>query len=108
MARFGLLYLHEGRWNGQQIVAASWVEESTKPQVAADGASQYGYLWWPETIRGYETFGARGFGGQSIVVVPELDVVVVTTGVDDPQYATATSGFQLTSFIASHVIASIV
>ncbi len=107
MAKFGLLYLHDGRWDGEQIVPASWVEESTAQQVPADGSDSYGYLWWPETIRGQETFAAHGFGGQAILVIPDLDVVVVTTGADDPHIATGTRTFYLSDFVANHVIPSI-
>ena len=51
MARFGLLYLREGRWRDQQIIPNSWVRESTTAYSVADGNTRdgysgYGYLWW--------------------------------------------------------------
>jgi CubicO group peptidase (beta-lactamase class C family) len=70
MAKFGLLYLHEGKWNGQQIVPAAWVESSTQPSWV-----QYGQLWWLRTIRGYDMYFAWGYGGQFIYVIPELNIV---------------------------------
>ncbi|MEJ2209469.1 MAG: serine hydrolase, partial [Anaerolineae bacterium] len=46
MAKIGRLYLDGGRWNGQQVVPASWVEASTRGQVTADAGARYGYQWW--------------------------------------------------------------
>jgi CubicO group peptidase (beta-lactamase class C family) len=74
MAKFGLLYLHEGKWNGQKIVPAAWVESSTQPSWV-----QYGQLWWLRTIRGYDMYFAWGYGGQFIYVIPELNIVWVSS-----------------------------
>lgn len=75
-ARFGLLYLRGGEWDGTQIVPEAWVDYARLP---LPDAPQYGAHWW---VMGAEdgshgAFAANGFGGQSIVVVPELDLVVV-------------------------------
>ncbi len=75
-ARFGLLYLRGGEWDGTQIVPAEWVDYARLPY---SDAPEYGAQWW---VMGSEdgnhgTFGANGFGGQSITIVPELDLVVV-------------------------------
>jgi CubicO group peptidase (beta-lactamase class C family) len=75
-ARFGLLYLRGGDWDGAQIVPEEWVDYARMP--LAD-APEYGALWW---IVGAEdrypaAFQANGFNGQSITIVPELDLVVV-------------------------------
>lgn len=72
MARFGLLYLNEGRWNGRQIVPASWVRESTRAH-AETGRGGYGYMWWVTP----EMFYASGAGGHRIMVFPKLDLVIV-------------------------------
>jgi len=85
-ARFGLLYLHEGRWRDRQVVPRAWVEESTKAWSRAGSGIGYGYMWWVSTgsyhltnkIRG-KAFSARGHWGQYIVVLPEHDLVVVMT-----------------------------
>src|SRR4051812_3503935 len=82
MAKIGQLVLAGGRWNGRQIVSREWIETSTAPKIkAADG--QYGYLWWlgRTVLNGREVqwVGALGRGGQSIRIVPELDLVVVVT-----------------------------
>jgi CubicO group peptidase (beta-lactamase class C family) len=76
MAKFGLLYLHNGEWDGQQIVPAEWVEASTQGRVY-DG---YGYQWW---LDGNGIFFAAGLYGQYIYVVPHLDMVVVVTSESD-------------------------
>jgi len=89
MARFGLLYLHGGRWDDRQLVPAAWVEASTKRQVTFSPAygttTGYGYLWWilapdPEGDGETEIFAACGAHAQYIFVVPEHDLVVVVTG----------------------------
>ncbi len=48
LAKFGSLYIHDGQWNGHQVVPREWVDESTKRQVAFPGQKGrgYGYLWW--------------------------------------------------------------
>lgn len=76
-AKFGLLFLRGGDWNGVQVVPSDWVEVSTSPSVAA----HYGYQWWLDvTPGGNEMFSARGFDGQYIYVIPALDLVVVRNG----------------------------
>lgn len=78
LVRLGQLYLDDGAWGGQQIVPTAWVEESTASHVGATGGDGgYGYQWWVTDIDGSPAFFARGYGGQSIVVVPEREVVVV-------------------------------
>ncbi len=86
MARFGHLFLAGGRWNGQEIVPAAWVEQSTALQVPFDGGTRgYGYLWWVDradstaanAVQRYNRYSARGSGGQHILVVPDLEVVMV-------------------------------
>jgi CubicO group peptidase (beta-lactamase class C family) len=86
MAKIGQLVLAGGRWNGRQIVSREWIVTSTAPQIKAteDGFDGfYGYLWWlgRTRINGREFgwAGALGRGGQSIRIVPELDLVVVVT-----------------------------
>jgi CubicO group peptidase (beta-lactamase class C family) len=79
MARFGLLMLRDGQWNGEQILPAGWVAESTQEYSDAD-VGGYGYMWWtgiPGVPRDMESWAARGGGGHMILVVPELDLVFV-------------------------------
>jgi len=85
MARLGLLMARGGNWNGQQLIPADWVKESTKERVtaAATGRGElgYAYLWWiPETRTGPEwagSFMASGQFGQYILVLPAIDTVIV-------------------------------
>jgi CubicO group peptidase (beta-lactamase class C family) len=87
MARFGLLYLREGRWEDRQIVPRAWVRASLKRHVEFDsprhGAVGYGYWWWvypPDPAgAGMDVYAACGFLGQYIFLVPEHDMVVVVT-----------------------------
>jgi CubicO group peptidase (beta-lactamase class C family) len=90
MVKLGRLFLGGGRWGDQQVVPADWVDQATTPQVAVDGVGEgngYGYQWWTGTVDGDEAFGALGYGGQLIQVIPGRDLVVVTTTevrLDDP------------------------
>jgi CubicO group peptidase (beta-lactamase class C family) len=80
MAAFGELYLKKGAVGGQQIVPASWVEESFVPRTRSRWSDQtYGYGWWARELAGQDVRFAWGFGGQYIFIVPALDLVVVTT-----------------------------
>jgi len=83
MAKIGQLVLAGGRWNDRQIVSKAWIETSTALRLKATDGRSYGYLWWLGRSRpnGREVrwIGALGRGGQSIRVVPELDLVVVVT-----------------------------
>jgi len=98
MARIGLLMLHDGNWNGRQIVPREWVAKSTSaitpvsqlnPSIIRRGRVGYGYLWWvldgPWNTGPYE--GAySGFGaiGQYITVIPKLDIVVAHKTIPRP------------------------
>jgi CubicO group peptidase (beta-lactamase class C family) len=91
MAKFGYLYLKNGLWDGEQIVPKDWVADSIKKQVTVNNKEKYGYygdygyLFWVsdmvEEVHGktYATYHADGMGGQKIVVIPDLDMVVVIT-----------------------------
>ena len=77
MAKLGYLYLHEGLWEGKQVVPAAWVRESTRPHIQATDGWSYGYQWWVDPDVPF--FAAIGRYGQCIFVVPRLDLVVVFT-----------------------------
>jgi CubicO group peptidase (beta-lactamase class C family) len=82
MAKIGYLMLKGGIWQGKQIVSHNWVNESTQAHIEA-GGYEYGYQWWRgKTInnnRIIEAFWAWGHGGQFILILPSLDLVVVFT-----------------------------
>jgi CubicO group peptidase (beta-lactamase class C family) len=83
MAKIGQLVLAGGRWNDRQVVPKTWIDASMTPRLDATGLYFYGYLWWlgRSLFNGREVHwaGALGRGGQSIRIVPELDLVVVVT-----------------------------
>jgi CubicO group peptidase (beta-lactamase class C family) len=88
MARFGFLMLNRGKWNGQQIVSQAYLDAAYNVDGfnVIDGfprPAHYGYQMWllPATVgsRTYLMRSCWGVGGQFIYVVPELDLVVVTT-----------------------------
>ncbi len=83
MAKVGQLILNKGTWNEQQIVSGKWLEESTTATTKISGVD-YGYLWWNIPFKQNEkminSIVATGNGGQYILILPELDMVVVFTG----------------------------
>ena len=82
MAKFGQLYLNNGKGNGKQIVSEKWVKESTQPHTKTTSGA-YGYQWWLRSFdvndRQTDSFYAIGNAGQFIFVFPELEMVVVST-----------------------------
>jgi len=83
MVKIGQLVLAGGRWNDHQIVPKTWIEMSTAPILKATDDQSYGYLWWLGRSRfnGHDVpwIGALGRGGQSIRIVPQLDLVIAVT-----------------------------
>ncbi len=82
MAKLGYLYLHEGQWDGQQVISASYISAATRKHIPADYELDYGYQWWINPR--LNAYIALGRAGQTILVAPAEDVIVVTTasGVD--------------------------
>ncbi len=80
MAKFGQLYLQNGRWRDKTIIDAAFVKEAWKPSPAA---SHYGLFWW-RWVKENPLIGpvhfANGFKGQRIFVVPKHGIVIVVTG----------------------------
>jgi CubicO group peptidase (beta-lactamase class C family) len=92
-ARFGLLYLHDGVWNGQRLLPEGWVRWTASPSGVhnnEDFTGEYGALWWINAIGRSDSpgwrnlpdvpadcFSCRGFDGQYIFVIPSKDLVVV-------------------------------
>jgi CubicO group peptidase (beta-lactamase class C family) len=85
-ARFGRLILNRGNWEGEQIVPADWIAQSTRPSAPppAPGARadwSYGYHWWiPPGAE--DEFLARGIYGQYIYIDPDKRMVIVKTSAD--------------------------
>lgn len=82
MAKFGLLYLNGGVWNGKQAIPKEWVEQSLAKHSVVAGLD-YGYLWWTKYLdaNGVRYYGklAQGNGGQKIYIFKELNLVTVIT-----------------------------
>jgi CubicO group peptidase (beta-lactamase class C family) len=80
-ARFGLLYLRDGMWDGQRILPPGWIDYARTPTFqqpeCIDGA--YGAHWWLD-LAGPGTFSANGYEGQYIVLCPDRDLVIVRNG----------------------------
>jgi CubicO group peptidase (beta-lactamase class C family) len=86
MARFGLLFLNNGKWKEQQLISESWIEKAITPSIPN---TNYGYMWWlnKKGDRHWEglsenIYYAAGFGGNFIVIDKENDLVVVTRWLD--------------------------
>lgn len=114
MARFGLLFLNQGKWNGRQRVPEAWVAQATRLQVPAavpwaqpesgiDGRGCYGFNWWVNGIKPdgtrklpaapADTFWASGFNNNKCFVLPAWDMVVVRLGLDGNVDDAAWNGF---------------
>ena len=80
MLAVGQLYLNRGRAKSVQIVPEQWIDASFVPRGRSDFSEQlYGYGWWMREMAGQQTYYAWGYGGQFIVLVPKLELVVVST-----------------------------
>ena len=81
-ARIGFLWLHDGQWDGQQIVSRQWVRASSQRQIDTGPAygEDYGYGWWIARPDEAPTFSAEGRGGQQVLVYPAMNMVLVLTG----------------------------
>jgi CubicO group peptidase (beta-lactamase class C family) len=98
LARFGQMYLCDGRWGGKQIVPADWIYKSSHTNEMVYGSNKkaisgYEYLWWveyqghlmgPATLPGM--FSAIGAGGHYILVIPSLDMVIVHRFNNEPTH----------------------
>jgi CubicO group peptidase (beta-lactamase class C family) len=88
MAKFGQLYLQEGLFQGKQIISKDWVKASLKTYSVNEAFTKkvgdfkdigYGLHWWSANANNYQVNFAWGHGGQFIVLVDELDLIIVTT-----------------------------
>ncbi len=100
LAKFGQLYLSRGIWNDVQLIPSEWIDESLSIYSASTYGReiltnirnlQYGYLWWSGTSGSHHIWYAWGHGGQMIVIIRDLNMVIVATAA--PQ-----SGFDNTAW----------
>ena len=85
-AKFGLLYLNKGNWNGQQLFSEEWVDYVATPTQHSEG--KYGAHFWLNAERRYadiphDMYSANGFQGQRVFIIPSKDMVVVRTGLEE-------------------------
>lgn len=95
-AKFGLLYLNEGKWNGEQLFDTGWVEYVTRPTEHSN--ERYGAHFWLNAGGFYsgvpeDLYSANGFQGQYVFIIPSLNLVIVRTGLAEPP------GFNLNAFL---------
>ena len=89
-AKFGLLYLHKGNWNGEQLFDESWAKYVATPTNGSNG--KYGAHFWlnaggkfPDVPR--EMFYCSGYQGQMVAIFPSYDLVIVRMGLkEDPEF----------------------
>lgn len=101
LAKLGLLYLQQGRWESQQVVPADWVAASTQPYVTKEDGSQYGYLWTVYSEAG--RYAALGMGEQHIHVVPGENLVVIFTA-GESEFGDASPVYRL---LLDHILPAI-
>lgn len=93
MLKVGVLFMNKGVWNDKRIISEDWLLKSSIPyqnnrniKVPGEdlGKTGYGYTWWTKEFsdhgRKISVFWANGWGGQKIVVIPDLNTVIVMTG----------------------------
>ena len=83
-ARLGKLYMHNGNWNGLQIIDSSYVKTATSVADLLDKKGNknvnYGYQFWLAERQGLSVYYARGFLGQYVICIPEKNMIVVRLG----------------------------
>jgi len=109
MLAFGQMYLDGGKSGGKQVIPAEWVEMSLQRHAEStrEHGRFYGYGWWIHEMAGFEVQYAWGFGGQFIVLVPDLELVVVTTSSSYPDPARRAHRRAVDELIETHVIRAV-
>ena len=83
-ARLGKLYMHNGNWNGLQIIDSSYAKEATSIADLLDVKSKknvnYGFQFWIAERQGLYIYYARGLWGQYVICIPEKNMIVVRLG----------------------------
>lgn len=87
MAVFGLLYMNNGFINGTQVIPRSWIEFSLRPTTNLDHPNEWGTwknynyasLWWLGQFNGQDCYMGYGYGGQFLIIFPNLDLIVIST-----------------------------
>jgi CubicO group peptidase (beta-lactamase class C family) len=106
LARFGLLFLNRGNWNGRQLIDANWVDQATRVQVPPSipnalpastrkGSGIYGFHWWPNGVTPegqrhwpdapLSTYARSGYNNNDLFVIPAWNMVTVRLGLDEKE-----------------------
>jgi len=104
LAKIGQLVLQHGAWNGRQVVSSTWIDESITPSgkrlmlnFGPEGIWSYGYLWWlgrlPVDRPKYDLIAAIGYGGQRLLILPALDLIVAANAGDYGGKSQGLTGF---------------
>jgi len=103
------LYANGGVWKGRRVVSEAWIRESVKPRFAIGTTTNYGYLWWTSeyTHKGKRILAhmASGNGGNFSIFIPDLDLVIVSTG---GNYSDRATFMMLTEIIPKYILPSVV
>ncbi|MGM0392564.1 MAG: serine hydrolase domain-containing protein [Bacteroidota bacterium] len=89
-AKFGLLYLNKGNWNGEQLLDESWVNYSATPTNGSNG--EYGAHFWLNAGGKYpnvpkDLFSSNGYQGQHVFIIPSKEIVIVRFGLaENPEF----------------------
>lgn len=106
-AKYGLLYLHRGNWNGTQVFNESWASYTATPTKASN--NEYGAQFWTNTD-GYmpdapkDMYYADGYHGQRIFIIPSKDLVIVRTGLTQKN---RTDSYDIMNKLVKDIVASI-
>ncbi|MEE4311542.1 MAG: serine hydrolase [candidate division KSB1 bacterium] len=113
MAKIGSLFLNGGTWNGEQLISKEWIDISTVNHTPpamlgnnftwADGYSFHWWVWEKVLNEEFNAYFASGWGGQYIIICPEMNMVVVTTA---GNYYTETK-ISIEYLLANYVIPSV-
>ncbi|HEX2076297.1 MAG TPA: serine hydrolase [Longimicrobium sp.] len=106
--KLGQLYLNGGTWQGRRVLSEEWVRHSTADRYPMGRRARYGYLWWlleyPYAGRTVKAYFASGNGGQEVMVVPELDLVIAVYG---GNYNEAAGWLMVTDLIPRYILPAV-
>jgi len=104
LAKLGLLYARQGMWEGERILTTEYVRDSTTAWSSGGfpEEAEYGYHWWVLPSGPHSAYFAAGYGGQYLWVVPDLDLIVVTTANSQlPPSLVQDHNFLITDFVVA-------
>jgi len=107
LLRLGQLYLNGGHWKAERVIDGSYVRTATSPLMQGGPPERcgYGLLWWVADRASPPHYFAGGYGGQYLMVVPELDLVALTMG-DADAMAHPAMGLRLRELLYRRVVAA--